>query len=185
MKFYSVVMTTLLAGAVSVQAETFKGKAEILFDVHTTLGKLHSFTGKVASEPFEVTVDSDKINLEVSVVSTNMQTGNKKRDQEMFHMLHTDQHAKITGSAKDLSLEGLKKAAGEQKTAITPTLTIAGVSKPVEGELSGWKDDGKKITFSTKFTVSLKEFELKPPSVIGLIKVHDPVAVTAAFTLER
>ena len=48
---------------------------------------------------------------------------------------------------------------------------------------SNLKESGERVTFDLEFPVSLGEFDLKAPSVLGIVRVGDKVSVKATFTL--
>jgi hypothetical protein len=73
---------------------------------------------------------------------------------------------------------------GREGTAsIDLHLRIRDVERKVRATAGNLKESGERVTFDLEFPVSLGEFELKPPSVLGIIRVGDTVSVKAAFTL--
>ena len=50
-------------------------------------------------------------------------------------------------------------------------------------QVTQFKTTAEKTTFTLDFAVSLKSFGLKPPSVMGIIRVGDTVRLQAEVTL--
>ncbi len=57
------------------------------------------------------------------------------------------------------------------------------MERKVRATASNLKESGERVTFDLEFPVSLGEFDLKAPSVLGIIRVGDKVSVKATFTL--
>jgi hypothetical protein len=64
-------------------------------------------------------------------------------------------------------------------------LQIKGKKLEVLGTVSDWSYASDRITYTVRFPVSLKQAEVKPPSVLGILKVDDRIDVTAKVTLVR
>ena len=62
-------------------------------------------------------------------------------------------------------------------------LRIRDVERKVRATAGNLKESGERVTFDLEFPVSLGEFDLKAPSVLGIIRVGDKVSVKANFTL--
>ena len=57
------------------------------------------------------------------------------------------------------------------------------MERKVRATASNLKESGERVGFDLEFPVSLREFDLKAPSVLGIIRVGDKVSVHAAFSL--
>lgn len=174
-RYRSVVI--LLAGLLpllpAVQAEEARTTASMTFHGTSTL---HEFEGTVATAPFTARFSETKdgktlVSATTSLKVRDMNTQNKKRDKNMFKMFDAKNHALIAGSVENAVLP--KEGKSETKLK----LKIRNVEKEISATLSDWKREGSKISCRITFPVSLKEFGLKAPSVMGLIRVGDTVNV--------
>ena len=62
-------------------------------------------------------------------------------------------------------------------------MEIRGIQKKLVGQITNWSNNEANVTFDLNFPVLLKDFDLKRPSFLGLLKVGEKVEVTAHFTL--
>lgn len=166
--------TALLLLASAAQAGDFDGSAEIAFKGTSTL---HDFEGSVQAAPFQGTfsVDEKTEELRVSACTSMailaMDTQNKKRDKKMFKMFESKTYPLIAGSIENAVIP----MTGSGEVALR--LKIHGVEKEIVATLSNFTHDDKTAQCKMTFTVVLTEFGLKPPSVMGLIRVGDNVQV--------
>jgi len=171
-KFYILTVGILLLA--SAHAEEVEATATIAFHGTSTL---HGFEGTVDTAPFIATLreDAETGSLHVSATTTinvlDMTTHHKKRDKNMFKMLNPQDFSLITGVLVDAPLPR------EGTSEVTLHLTIHDVEQEVPATLSDWKHEGDLGSCRMTFSVSLKEFGLKAPSVMGLIRVGDIVNV--------
>lgn len=148
--------------------------AAIVFKGTSTL---HDFEGTVATRPFVATFHEDAATGQLRVTAKallnvlDMNTDNNKRDKNMLKMLGQNNHNLITGSLNDapVSPTGTSRA--------TLRLNIRDVVQDVAVTLSEWHRDGDQANCSMAFDVSLRAFDLKPPSVMGVIRVGDTVHI--------
>jgi hypothetical protein len=104
----------------------------------------------------------------------------------MREMFRSERFPRIHAAAKDLDVERLRAEIGrglEGGASIDLLLRIRGVERRVRATASNLKESGERVTFDLEFPVSLGEFDLKAPSVLGIIRVGDKVSVKATFTL--
>ncbi len=139
---------------------------------------LHGFDGSLPSPVFSVQLSEKAgtsamvVNAEVVVQVAELTTDNEKRDRKMRTMLNSDEFPVIKVSVTDAPVpEG---SSGE----VTLLLQIRDRSEPVKAMISDWREENGNISFTLTFSVSLKTFELKPPSFMGVIRVGDEVSVT-------
>ena len=166
-----LVLTLLLFSASSRAA--WQGSASATYAVKATVD---SFVGKAASEPIAIAEGADEVTVTFAIAK--MDTGKKKRDVEMQHMFHADQHPDIVGVARTEALLALT-ADGE----VPVRLTINGQTREIPARISKLVREEGKLAFVADLDLSLKAFGLKPPSIMKIIKVADLVKATAAFTL--
>lgn len=184
MRFLPVLLLFIFTGPLSVYAADYQGKCDIVFLGSSTL---HDFHGKTRCQPFTISVIDGVIEIStLSVAIADMDTDNSKRDRNMREMFEERKHPLITGSAGPVSLKDIRasqRSGSNSAYKITFKLKIRDIVKPVTATIKNFSETDSRITSDVAFTLSLSEFQLKPPSVLGMIKVDDTVSVTAAFVL--
>ena len=180
------------SNAASVEAPasaTIRGACDIAFLVTTTL---HDVPGSARCLPFAAVLSRDAAgrqvipSVEVEVPVAGMDTRNKSRDGQMREMFRSERFPRIHAAAHDVDVERLRVETGkgrEGDASIDLFLRIRDVERKVRAVASNLKESGERVTFDLEFPVSLGEFDLKAPSVLGIIRVGDKVSVKATFTL--
>ncbi len=166
----SLIVASLLSPAAHA---AWQGSAAADYAVKATMD---SFVGKVTSEP--IVIADDATEVQVTFLISKMDSGKKKRDVEMQHMFHAEQHPEIVGTAQAENLLGLQ-ADGE----VPLRLTISGVTQEVPAKISHLVRTEGKLSFTANLEISLKSFGLKPPSIMKIINVGDLVKVTTTVEL--
>ena len=183
----AIFLLVLLAG--SAFAGNIQGTCDVRFLGTSTL---HDFTGTVGSRPFSAPLSKDAAgkwvlpSVEMHFPVADMKTGNDSRDEKMREMFQSDRHPVIRAVARDVDAEALREQLRKDREGKVPlpvTLVIRGVERMVQATAFHWKEEGERYSFDVEFPVSLKEFELKAPSVLGLIRVGDRVIVKGTFAL--
>jgi len=124
--------------------------------------------------------------VEVEVPVAGMDTRNRSRDGQMREMFRSERFPRIHAATQDVDVERLRVEIGkgrEGNPSIDLLLRIRDVERKVRATAGNLKESGERVTFDLEFPVSLVEFDLKPPSVLGIIRVGDKVSVKATFTL--
>jgi hypothetical protein len=181
----------LLFLPVFASAGEWKGTCEISFLGTSTL---HDFNGNVRCRQFKLT-EADGPGggalLHTSGVEVpvgEMDTGNESRDRQLRNMFRSAEYPVLRGSFKDISPEGFRQELGkspEGKRSFDFLLKIRDIERSVHAVASGFREEGGRVSFVLDFPVSLKEYGLKPPSVLfGAIRVGDRVSVRAAVSLQ-
>jgi polyisoprenoid-binding protein YceI len=186
------VFSSSSAGAASADAPasaTIRGACDIAFLATSTL---HDVSGSARCQPFTVRIAREPSGkevipvVEVEVPVAAMDTRNNSRDGQMREMFRSDRFPRIRGAAHDVDVERLREEMGkgrEGKAPLDLLLRIRDVERKVRATASNLKESGERVTFDLEFPVSLGEFDLKAPSVLGIIRVGDKVSVKATFTL--
>ncbi len=179
----------LISGNAS--AQKWSGHCEITFSGNSTL---HDFTGKVSAEPFTVTTanldDPDRATASSSVVVkvSKMNTDNDKRDAKMMEVMDAANHPTITVDVDNLKAsetEPVMEGGSPRPTVIPFSLKLKGREHQMTAKVVGWRFSGDEIRCEVAFPVSLKEAGIKPPNVLGVVKVADEIEVNAKLTLKR
>lgn len=179
---YLIPVIVALVFASSVFADDYRGDCTVAFKGSSTL---HDFHGKGTCEPFTVSSTDGIVDMSKPAVTVaGMDTGNGKRDKKMYEMFEQKKYPVITASAGAVALKDFRKKAGES-AKVNFKLKIRDIVKPVTGTVTNFVETDSRITADVAFTVSLADYQLKPPSVLGLINVDDKISVTTSFTLTK
>ena len=168
---------------------TIRGACDVAFLITSTL---HDVPGSGRCLPFEAVLARDAAgrqvipSVEVDVPVAAMDTRNRSRDGQMREMFRSDRFPRIHTAARDVDVDRLRVEMGkgrEGKAPLDLLLRIREVERTIRAMASNLKESGERVTFDLEFPVSLGEFDLKAPSVLGIIRVGDKVSVKATFTL--
>lgn len=165
-------------------ASEYQGNCAITFKGSSTL---HDFDGKAKCQPFTVSVTDGVIDAsKLSVAIADMDTDNSRRDNNMREMFEDKKFPLITGNAGAIALKelrGAQKKGADSSHKISFKLKIRDVVHPVTATVKNLVETDGHITADIHFTLSLAEFHLTPPSVLGMIKVDDKIEVKSSFVL--
>jgi len=187
----AAVFSSFAAGAAAAEPApaTIRGACDVAFLVTSTL---HDVSGSARCLPFATDLTRDAAgrqvipSVDVDVPVAGMDTRNKSRDGQMREMFRSDRFPRIHAAARDVDIDRLRGElgkGGEGKAPLELLLRIRDVERKVRATAGNLKESGERVTFDLEFPVSLGEFDLKPPSVLGIIRVGDKVSVKATFTL--
>ena len=101
-------------------------------------------------------------------------------------MFLAERFPRIRAAAHNVDVDRIRAEAGKGRggdASIDLLLRIRDVERKVRATASNLKESGERVTFDIEFPVSLREFDLKAPSVLGIVRVGDKVSVKANFTL--
>jgi polyisoprenoid-binding protein YceI len=177
------------ASAEAPASSALRGACDVAFLVTSTL---HDVPGSARCLPFEAVLARDAAgrqvirSVEVEVPVEGMDTRNKTRDGKMREMFLSERFPRIHAAAHDVDVERLRVEIGKGREGIASIdllLRIRDVERKVRATASNLKESGDRVGFDLEFPVSLREFNLNPPSVLGIIRVGDKVSVKATFTL--
>lgn len=139
---------------------------------------LHDFTGTVPAQPFVLTLTSNTWSAQGGVVIGQMNTASEGRDRNMCKMFGTNDHPTLRGEVKPSPLP----PAG---TNVTLLFQVRNKTNALPVQISNWTEDAEAVRFHAGWDVSLKQYGLKPPSVMGVIRVGDLVHVEADVTASK
>ena len=168
---------------------TIRGACDVAFLITSTL---HDVPGSARCMPFGAVLARDAAGrqviptVEVEVPVAGMDTRNTTRDGKMREMFLSERFPRIHAAAHDVDVERLRVETGKGREGVASIdllLRIRDVERKVRATAGNLKESGERVTFDLEFPVSLGEFNLKPPSVLGIIRVGDKVSVKATFTL--
>lgn len=177
------------ASADSPVAGAIGGACEVAFLVTSTL---HDVPGSARCLPFAAVLALDAAGrqvipvVEVEVPVAGMDTRNRSRDRQMREMFRSERFPRIHAAAHDVNVERIREETGkgrEGKSPLDLLIRIRDVERKVRATASRLEESGGRVTFVLEFPVSLGEFDLKAPSVLGIVRVGDKVTVKTTFIL--
>ena len=180
------LLTFILTFTISstVFAADYRGDCKIAFEVDSTLHVVH---GKASCQPFTVTRSDGVLEVsKVNVAVAGMDTDNRKRDKQMREMFEESKFPTLTGSAGSVALSDIRagiKKGGDGAAKVSFKLKIRDIEKPVTATVSNLVETDSRISADLAFTLSLADYQLKPPTVLGVIRVDDKVSVKATVVL--
>lgn len=170
----------LLTLSSAAYASEYRGGCDITFKGSSTLHDIHG-TGKC--QPFTASSRDGALEIsQVAVAVSSLDTDNSRRDKKMREMFEENRHPLITGGPGGVALREIRSA--KEGARVSFPLKIRDIVRPVTGTVTKFTESDTRITADVTFTLSLAEYDLKPPSVIGLIRVDDKVSVTATMFLD-
>ncbi len=180
-----IFFAILLILPVSALAIDYQGNCSVVFQGSSTL---HDFNGTGSCQPFSISENAGIMTIsELNVAISGLDTDNAKRDKQMRKMFDVDAFPLIKGSIGPVSLGDIHKSLDESEDSAVEVvfqLKIRDIEKPVTASLQNIVETESKITADLVFTLSLADYQLKPPSVFFIIRVGDSVKVTTSFSLE-
>jgi hypothetical protein len=101
----------------------------------------------------------------------DLRTGNELQDREMWKLIDSKRFPKIAADLREL-----RRTSVSGKYAAAGMVTLAGLARPYEGEMSP-TFDGKQVTIDGDLEIDVRDFGLKPMklmvlSVAPLVKVR-------------
>lgn len=171
-----VAASQLNGGQVEPAVRCLPANAVIQFNGTSTL---HDFGGRLSTQPFLLILSNGTWSANADVLSSQMSTAIEKRDVNMHEMLGTNQHPKIQGTVTAAPMPG---PAG---TNVMLRLKIREQARELPARVSAWTESATEIKFHADWELSLKDYGLKPPSVIGVIRVGDRVKLQADVTASK
>jgi hypothetical protein len=172
-----ILSLTTMASGYAAGVVSFPALAEIRFDATSTL---HDFGGSLPAQPFLLVLSNGTWSADADVLARLMATGHEKRDRNMYRMLNTNAHPRLHGRVVAAPIP-----APGRMTNVTLNLKIAGRAHDLPARVSEWHQSSNEVRFRTEWEVSLNDFALKPPSVLGVIRVGDRVRIQAYVTASR
>lgn len=180
MKIMPLLLLFLLALAAPASAATLEGACQVRFFGDSTL---HAFEGQGACEPFTLErTDREGVSIilpaQVVVPVASLDTDISARNKKMRGMFDSENFPKITGSFAEIdpqALIGAWQATGSGELPFN--LTIREVTRPVTATVKRMNSDAKGLEASFDLDLSLADFGLEAPTVLGIIRVADKVRV--------
>ena len=190
MKIHLLILLFCLMAS-SAWGSALEGRCQIEFSGSSTL---HDFSGQAACQPFILFVTGNAdAGLEftdtvIFVSVASMDTDNSKRDVKMREMFESEKYPQIKASPVALSSQMIERfVAGRsgKNGTLEFNLKIRDIELPQTAQVSNLLEDDKQLSFDLAFDLSLKSYQLKAPSVLGLIRVGDQVHLKIPVQLNK
>lgn len=165
-----LTLLPLRISAADASVRQLPANATIKFASTSTL---HDFGGSLPSQPFTLIISNGTWSASADVLSGLMNTAHEKRDRKMHEMFATNSFPKMHGKVNAAPIPG---ATG---TNAALRLTIRDKTNDLVVRITGWTENAGAIKFHATWELSLKDYALKPPSVLGVIKVGDRIQLEA------
>ena len=112
----------------------------------------------------------------------NLKSDKKKLDETAYKALKTETHKEI---AFTMISSTIKEVQRNQYTIVAyGNLTIAGVTKPITMNVNWIQHDDQSITCSGTQKLKMTDYQVKPPSFLGVMKTGDEIALDFNFQIK-
>jgi polyisoprenoid-binding protein YceI len=119
----------------------------------------------------------------VDVQANKLDCGNGKMNEHMLKALRVEQHPTI---AFRLGSYELARSGAQMQVLLNGTLTMGGVEKPVAFTALATEGPNGALRVTGSHTVNMKEFGLKPPTLMmGTMRVNEKVKVAFDLLLKE
>jgi len=185
-----LLISVVLAATASADSafDRAHGRCEIEFFATSTARNVQ---GTANARPFLLTRHTDEsgetewwsASVELSV--TDLITGWDERDNDMHWMLDANHYPSIFAEFPHIESEAYASEHLDEAAPLEFRLTIRDVTRPMTAKVVHWDRDGDRASFDAEFDVSTSEFEIKTPTLLGLLRVGDIVSVHAHVEIGR
>ncbi|MFT4552382.1 MAG: hypothetical protein ACI9S8_001007 [Chlamydiales bacterium] len=157
----------------TTHGDTPQASCNIEFVGSSTIG---DFPGEVSGQDFDVQFHDNLWDWDIQIPVNEIDTYNSIQNKKMSHMFDSENFPFIEGNFRNMSTNG-------EEDAITFVMTIKDIKKNIVAKVSNWKTNETNVSFDLNFPILLKDFKLKRPSFLGILKVVEKVDTTAHFTI--
>ncbi|MDR9365065.1 MAG: YceI family protein [Balneolaceae bacterium] len=179
MKIFSVsIFIAILMFSTTAQAQSYiteTGRVSFTSSV-----PLHSFTGR--SEHLNGLIDLEENLVDFYIDLQTLDTGNGKRDRDMYSTLEVEEHpfAEFTGS---LTSSYDPESAEEQNVTVTGDFSIHGVTQNIEVEGTLQKT-GAGLQLNASWILNMADYKIEPPGIL-FYRVDEEIEVRIEAELEQ
>lgn len=174
-KIFLTVFILSITSGIAQASQTWqvdRQKSNISFIIHSTL---HEVNGQEREISGGFVQEQNLIKGVVDVGVNGLSTNNNDRDRNMYKMFNASSFAQIHFAFDHTDILNILDHQ-DGLIAFLGVMTIHGISHPVTISSRGWMLD-KSLVCEGNMRIHLKDYDLKPPSVLGLIRVKDEVFV--------
>ncbi|QDV05885.1 hypothetical protein Poly30_13880 [Planctomycetes bacterium Poly30] len=152
------------------------------FDAKSTL---HDFSGvsQSISGQFDVNLaqPGSGIEGELKVESKSLDTALAGRDEAMHDLMEADVYPTIDFVPTSFQADTVNAAEQKVTGKVSGKMTIHGIEKPVVMTVTGTIDESRRLVLEGETTLVMSDFEVKPPSKLGMISVEDDIRLWIAL----
>ena len=169
-----VLISTAIAAMTVYRLDMTRSFLEFKVDttLHETEGKVNAFSIKPLSFDFDKPVLRE--NIDVTFRVRDMDTGMSSRDAAMYKTFDAEHYPQI--SYKAATVQCSPETADRLSCSVPGELTIRNKTLPVPLH-AVIERQGSVLRARGEAKLSIKAFDLHPPSVLGIIKVFDEVSI--------
>lgn len=124
---------------------------------------------------------------ELAIPVRSLKSGKQKMDEIMLEAMKGAEHRDIVFKLKEMMLKGEAEASGAAKFDVKGEVTVAGVAKPCEMEVSLERVDDTKVKFVGAQKLKMTDFGIAPPSPeipgMAAIKTGDDITIKFEWLL--
>jgi polyisoprenoid-binding protein YceI len=146
---------------------------------------LHDFTGTTSavtgSMEFDLAHPQDAPAGSIGVDARSVRTGSEGRDEEMFHVLDTDQFGSFEFELAAFEPTAVDAATSTVKGTARGQLTIRGVTREVAMPVTASVDASRRLVLEGEVPLHLPDFGVPVPNKLGLITMGDDVRLWIAL----
>jgi hypothetical protein len=134
--------------------------------------------GMTLADIFTSTSDSEKPLVHVSISASSLKSDKKAMDKKMYEALKVDQFPEITYELTAVSAAEMKDSS-HLTLKTNGSLTITGVSRPLEMDVQVDVSDQNAMIFEGNARVKMTDFQIKPPkAMLGMLKTGDEIEIS-------
>jgi hypothetical protein len=169
----------------------YAGRCDVVFEADSTLDRFRGDVTNLTLKVLCATNDAGKavLNTRLGFSPYRLSTHNKKRDANMYKMFGADRFTNILVVVTNAPLDTWQMAtaaAGANLGIVPMQVTMHGITREVRASMVDPEISEECWEFGLETALSLKEFELKPPTILlGTIVVRDRVKVKAHVKLQK
>jgi polyisoprenoid-binding protein YceI len=176
----ALVGVAVSLGSVTSRADELAGRCRVVFAATSTL---HDFEGKAPCSRLEIEPgEAGSYRARAEVTVRQLDTGNSDRDADMREMFDAERHPVITATFANIDPAALR---AQRPDALPFRIAIRGVERDVTPRITDWSEaPGERAKFRASFDLSLKDFGLEAPVLLGFVRVGDRVSVAVDVELD-
>jgi polyisoprenoid-binding protein YceI len=152
------------------------------FDAKSTLHDFSGVTSKVEGELTVTLAHADRKPAgRLTVEAASLDTGLAGRDEDMRKTLDVGVHKTLEFEWTSFSVTAVDEQAQTVSGTASGKLTVRGKSKPIDMPVRVSVDASKRLSIEGEAVIRLQDFDVKPPSQVGVIKVDDELKLWIAL----
>jgi polyisoprenoid-binding protein YceI len=115
----------------------------------------------------------------ITIDVESLKTGNRLEDRELERQLQVRKYPRIRGEVREVV-----GADGKGRYRVRGDLTLRGVTKAIEGEVTLQVSDDHTVQIEGEKTIDVRDFGLQPPKIL-MLQVYPEVRIRARIVALR